>query len=293
MGRTLTPEDDRTPGAHAVAVISDGFWRRSFGSDAPCSDDVFSSTITRSRIIGVAARGFTGTDVGPPTDIWLPMMMQREVGRDLLTESPDELARDHRPIELGHEPGACRRRAHHVLSTPQRRNFRQQFAARRLMLVPGDKGNSPVRRELGPALSRALGADGACAGAGMRQCGESARRAIGRAGEGDRRQAGARRRARTPHAAISHRGAGAGGARRNGRPSDRAVGQPACSSPRSRTRLDIDTSLDVRVLMFGLAVSVLTGLRFGRRRFSHRGRSRLPQASETPSAWAARDPRAA
>ena len=33
MGRTFTSEDDRTPGAHAVAIISDGFWRRNFGSD--------------------------------------------------------------------------------------------------------------------------------------------------------------------------------------------------------------------------------------------------------------------
>ena len=30
IGRPLTPDDDRTPGAHAVAVISDGFWRREF-----------------------------------------------------------------------------------------------------------------------------------------------------------------------------------------------------------------------------------------------------------------------
>jgi hypothetical protein len=33
IGRPLTPEDDRTPGAHGVAVISDGFWQRAFGSD--------------------------------------------------------------------------------------------------------------------------------------------------------------------------------------------------------------------------------------------------------------------
>jgi ABC-type antimicrobial peptide transport system permease subunit len=33
LGRFFLPEEDRTPGAHPVAVISHGLWRRRFGSD--------------------------------------------------------------------------------------------------------------------------------------------------------------------------------------------------------------------------------------------------------------------
>ena len=86
IGRPLTPEDDRTPGAHAVAVISDGYWKRSFGSDPSVPGRSVRLNNRMFTIVGVAARDFTGTDVGSPTDIWIPMMMQREVGRDFLTD---------------------------------------------------------------------------------------------------------------------------------------------------------------------------------------------------------------
>jgi len=33
LGRTLTPSDDQTPGAHPVAVLSYGFWQRAFAGD--------------------------------------------------------------------------------------------------------------------------------------------------------------------------------------------------------------------------------------------------------------------
>ena len=33
LGRLIGPEDDRTPGAHPVAVLSYGYWQRRFGSD--------------------------------------------------------------------------------------------------------------------------------------------------------------------------------------------------------------------------------------------------------------------
>lgn len=154
IGRPLTPDDDRTPGAHPVAVISDGYWRSSFGSDPAVLGRGIRVNNHTFTIIGVAARGFTGTEVGLPTDIWLPMMMQREVGRDLLTNGSTNW------IEMiGRlKPGASLDRAgaeltayldSHEQATPARLPGGER---RRLMLLPGEKGNSPVRRELGPAL---------------------------------------------------------------------------------------------------------------------------------------------
>src|SRR5829696_3696147 len=34
LGRTISSEDDKTPGAHPVAVISQGLWQRRFAGDA-------------------------------------------------------------------------------------------------------------------------------------------------------------------------------------------------------------------------------------------------------------------
>src|SRR5205085_12460728 len=33
LGRLLGQDDDRVPGGHPVVILSDGFWRRSFGGD--------------------------------------------------------------------------------------------------------------------------------------------------------------------------------------------------------------------------------------------------------------------
>src|SRR5262245_17208902 len=72
IGRPFTAADDRIPGAHAVAVISDGFWRRSFASDPSVLGRVIRVNESPFVIVGVAARGFTGTDLGTPADVWVP-----------------------------------------------------------------------------------------------------------------------------------------------------------------------------------------------------------------------------
>jgi len=89
-GRTLTSVDDRVPGGHPVAVISDGYWRRRFGG-AP---DVIGRTLglngTTYTVVGVAVPEFTGETTGRPVDIWLPMMMQSQV----MLEMPGLLERN-------------------------------------------------------------------------------------------------------------------------------------------------------------------------------------------------------
>jgi predicted permease len=153
-GRAFTPDDDRTPGAHLVAVIADGFWRRNFGSDPSVLGRGLRINGHTFTIIGVAAKGFTGIDVGSPTDVWLPMMMQKEVGRDLLTD-----ARTNWIEIVGRlKPGVGREAAGAELTAYIERggqgaqgNF-PGGQSRRIILLPGDKGSSGLRLGLGPAL---------------------------------------------------------------------------------------------------------------------------------------------
>jgi predicted permease len=75
LGRLIGPEDDRTPGAHPVAVLSYGYWQRRFGSDPAI---VGKDTILNNnpiRIIGIAPPGFYGTEMARNPDIRVPMMM--------------------------------------------------------------------------------------------------------------------------------------------------------------------------------------------------------------------------
>jgi predicted permease len=260
IGRPLTPDDDRAPGSHAVAVISYGFWQQSFGSDpSVLGRDVHINNQTFT-IIGVAARGFTGTQVGLPTEIWVPMMMQKEVGRDLLTED--------RTNWLGIigrlKPGVTRERAAAELTAYIERGepVPPQFRGRRLMLLPGDKGHSPVRRELGPALRvllvlTALALVLAC----VNVAGLLVVRSVAREKEIAVRIAlGATRSSIIRQFLTETLVLAALGGTAGLLIAPWAAGLLVASQPGLR---DIDASLDVRVFLFGLAACGLTGLLVG------------------------------
>jgi len=74
-GRTFLPEEDRTRLSHPVAVISYGAWQKRFAGDP----DVVGKEIRLNnhpfKIIGVAPEGFNGTEVVYTPEIWVPVSM--------------------------------------------------------------------------------------------------------------------------------------------------------------------------------------------------------------------------
>jgi predicted permease len=78
-GRMLTPDDDRVPGGHPVAVIGDGYWRRRFGGARSALGSTLGINGTTYTIAGVAPATFTGETIGRPVDVWVPLMMQSQV----------------------------------------------------------------------------------------------------------------------------------------------------------------------------------------------------------------------
>jgi predicted permease len=79
IGRVLTADDDRTPGAHPVAVLSHDFWTRRFRRDPAVVGRLVRLDRHTYEIVGVADRGFTGTDPGVITEIFVPSMMNPSV----------------------------------------------------------------------------------------------------------------------------------------------------------------------------------------------------------------------
>jgi predicted permease len=79
LGRVFNESDDQTPGAHLVTVISYNFWQRRFGGDPQIVGKKISINNYSFTIIGVAAQGFHGVEVGSAPDAWVPMMMKREM----------------------------------------------------------------------------------------------------------------------------------------------------------------------------------------------------------------------
>ena len=78
IGRLLSPADDLVPGGHPVAVLSDDYWRRRFGRDPDAVGQRFRMGSRTYEIVGVAPSGFTGTEPGVLTDVFLPAMMNAD-----------------------------------------------------------------------------------------------------------------------------------------------------------------------------------------------------------------------
>jgi predicted permease len=76
VGRLLGERDDVTPGAHPYAVLSYEYWARRFGRNAQAVGRTFRIGNEVFEIVGVAGEGFTGTETGWATDIFVPMAMK-------------------------------------------------------------------------------------------------------------------------------------------------------------------------------------------------------------------------
>jgi predicted permease len=76
QGRLLSAADDVTPGRHPVAVVSHAFWQTRFGA----RPDIVGREIRLNgfvfTIVGVTAAGFPGPEVGSVRSVYVPMMMQ-------------------------------------------------------------------------------------------------------------------------------------------------------------------------------------------------------------------------
>ena len=82
LGRLFTERDDMTPQAHPYAVLSYDYWTRRFGRDAKVIGRTFRMAADLFQIVGVAPEGFTGTEPGTMTDVFIPTMMHPGVTHD-------------------------------------------------------------------------------------------------------------------------------------------------------------------------------------------------------------------
>ena len=88
IGRLFAPDDAKGPGQDPYAVISYDYWQRRFGGQASVLGTPIQLRAGTLTVIGVAARGFRGENMGDQPDLWMPMMMQPVAipGRDWIHE---------------------------------------------------------------------------------------------------------------------------------------------------------------------------------------------------------------
>jgi predicted permease len=82
-GRLIGPSDDVHAGEHPFVVLSYDYWRKAFGgADEAIGREVFINGRPMT-VIGVAAAGFRGIDIGEPAGLWVPAMMARQATLEL------------------------------------------------------------------------------------------------------------------------------------------------------------------------------------------------------------------
>jgi len=86
IGRVFTPQDDRVPGGHPLAVLSHAYWSSRFHHDPA----ILGRTITVDglplTIIGVAQKGFDGIELGYLTRVWIPVAMKAQMTQGYFSE---------------------------------------------------------------------------------------------------------------------------------------------------------------------------------------------------------------
>jgi predicted permease len=79
-GRPLTPEDVRDERPASVAVVSDGFARRSLGGIEEAIGQELIVGDLPVIVVGVAGPGFVGAWTDTGADLWLPLTLQHDLG---------------------------------------------------------------------------------------------------------------------------------------------------------------------------------------------------------------------
>jgi len=79
LGRALTPDDDRVPGGHPVAVLGYGYWQRRFAGDPSVIGYPVTINSTPMTIVGVAPPGFAGVMSTTAADVFVPLMMKAQL----------------------------------------------------------------------------------------------------------------------------------------------------------------------------------------------------------------------
>ncbi len=164
LGRLLTPEDDVTPGAHPVVVMSYRYWQRQFGGDPSIVGSTLRFTGVPMTVVGVTPPDFAGLDPGQSADLRFPLAMLSEVrggpGKPGVPRGPGTLA-DRRAADMivvGRlRAGVSAAQAEHALSASLQRFLEPGRPVERIVLQPAAAGIGMTRRQYQASLRLMIG----------------------------------------------------------------------------------------------------------------------------------------
>jgi predicted permease len=282
LGRVLTPEDDRVPNGHPYAVLNYAYWVSRFSRDPAILGKTLILNNYPMTIVGVLQPGFDGVELGRSPKLFVPIMMAKAmlvgVTDDMLTERRNRWVNAFGRLK----PGIKREKAkaalqpfmHSMLDMEVKEKAfahaspydREQFLRCSIDVLPGSQGRSYARQTLSTPLWVLMATTGlvlliACANLAnlllVRGSGRNREIAI-------RLAMGATRgriifQLLVESLSLSALGAAAGLVLAYS--ADKAL--MAAYMPSDSNGLLISTTPDVRILLFTLFVTILTGIFFG------------------------------
>jgi predicted permease len=158
IGRTFTPEDDGASGAHPVVMLSHDYWVRHFAADPAVLNQKVAINGHPMVVIGIAPEGFRGVLSGENPELLAPIAMKRELTPtwDGLTDRQirwlNILARL-KPGVSAQQAQAGIQTAYHPILEAQVRQFperskraEQLILGQKLELEPAAQGINQLRR---------------------------------------------------------------------------------------------------------------------------------------------------
>src|SRR5262249_38909241 len=79
VGSIFTADDDRVPGGHPLAGLNYPFWKERYGADPGTVGQSVLVNNVPLTIVGVAAEGFDGIELGVSPKVWIPVAMKKEL----------------------------------------------------------------------------------------------------------------------------------------------------------------------------------------------------------------------
>ncbi len=167
LGRTFNQNDDGTPSGHPLAVLGYDFWKSRFAGDPQIVGKVIVINGNNMTIVGVAQEGFDGVELGNAAKIFVPIMMEpdlmpqnKEFLKDRRTRWVNAFGRLKPGVTQAQAKAALQPIMHAMLEQevlePAFSNAstftRQEFLKCTIDVVPGSQGRSYFRQQLSTPL---------------------------------------------------------------------------------------------------------------------------------------------
>ncbi len=171
-GRFFTQDDDRTPSAHPVAVLSYSFWERRFNKDPNIIDKTILVNETPLTVLGVTPPGFYGLDLSNNPDVRVPLMMtpvfnplpptrltsRRHQWLSVMARRKVDVTPEQAQASLAVTYQQIRQMEADQLSASNTSFNRERFLTGRIAALPGDQGLRHLQTELKTSLLLLFGA---------------------------------------------------------------------------------------------------------------------------------------